>query len=420
MKIGNRKVGESEPLFVIAEIGLNHGGSVDRALALVDAAAAAGASAVKLQTLIASELVAPGAPAPAHVAATSLRDFFAPLRARRGRASSRRRDGRANAGWRSWRRRSRRRGRHARARRRRRLQDRQRRHHLGRLIAAARTGKPLVISTGMSALDEIARALTWARSAGAVGHRAAALRVGVSGAARAARTCARSRRWRRRSACRSVCPTTAPTPSPCRWPSRSARRSTSATSCSTPATARSTRRCRARRPSWPQLIRRGRARAGGPRAPATRCACRPKAATSSASRRALYAPRALRGRTPSSRPPISSRCGPASAWPPIGMPSWSARACIATSTPGTPFVRRPIVAWHAARGNRACRLTCSSPPASRRVPLVQAFQRALSPVARRRRRRRHRRQPAVAGGLRRRPRVSRAAVDRSRLPRRRS
>jgi sialic acid synthase SpsE len=76
-RIGNRVVGSGEPLFVIAEIGLNHGGSVDRAVGLVDAAAFAGASAVKVQTLVANELVAPSCPAPGHVRATSLQDFFA-------------------------------------------------------------------------------------------------------------------------------------------------------------------------------------------------------------------------------------------------------------------------------------------------------------------------------------------------------
>ena len=45
MRIGGRVAGEGAPLFVVAEIGLNHDGSIDRALALVDAAAAAGASA---------------------------------------------------------------------------------------------------------------------------------------------------------------------------------------------------------------------------------------------------------------------------------------------------------------------------------------------------------------------------------------
>jgi sialic acid synthase SpsE len=77
IRIGRRTVGEGWPLFVIAEIGLNHGGSIDRALALVDAAARAGASAIKLQTLDADQLVTQGAPAPMHVRAESLREFFA-------------------------------------------------------------------------------------------------------------------------------------------------------------------------------------------------------------------------------------------------------------------------------------------------------------------------------------------------------
>jgi sialic acid synthase SpsE len=70
-------VGGSRPLFTIAEIGLNHGGSVERALALVDAAASAGVSAIKLQVLTARELVGPSSVAPAHVNVPSLQAFFA-------------------------------------------------------------------------------------------------------------------------------------------------------------------------------------------------------------------------------------------------------------------------------------------------------------------------------------------------------
>jgi sialic acid synthase SpsE len=75
--IGGRRIAADAPPFVIAEIGLNHGGSIDQALALVDAAANAGADAIKLQTILAPELVAPACPPPAHVSARSLVEFFA-------------------------------------------------------------------------------------------------------------------------------------------------------------------------------------------------------------------------------------------------------------------------------------------------------------------------------------------------------
>ncbi len=168
MRIARRQLGPEFPLFVIAELGLNHGGSTDTALALVDSAAQAGASAVKLQSLRADRLVTGSCPAPAHVTAGSLREFFRHFEL-------------DEAAHRAIVRRARSRGlafmatpfdeevvgllesldcdaykiasgdiTHTR---------------LIRRVAA--TGRPVVVSTGMANLDEIGQAVTVARRAGA-------------------------------------------------------------------------------------------------------------------------------------------------------------------------------------------------------------------------------------------------------------
>src|SRR5487761_2328914 len=56
MQIAHRKIGQNAPPFVIAEMSGNHNQSLERALAIVGAAAKAGAHALKLQTYTADTM----------------------------------------------------------------------------------------------------------------------------------------------------------------------------------------------------------------------------------------------------------------------------------------------------------------------------------------------------------------------------
>jgi len=57
--IGERVIGSSSGVFVVAEVGINHDGNVSRAMRLIDAAAEVGADAVKFQSYRADRLLIP-------------------------------------------------------------------------------------------------------------------------------------------------------------------------------------------------------------------------------------------------------------------------------------------------------------------------------------------------------------------------
>jgi N-acetylneuraminate synthase len=59
VEIGARRIGTDQPPLVLAEVGINHEGDVNKALQLVDAAVAAGAEAVKFQCHITEQEMIP-------------------------------------------------------------------------------------------------------------------------------------------------------------------------------------------------------------------------------------------------------------------------------------------------------------------------------------------------------------------------
>ena len=62
----NGVIGEDRPVFIIAEAGVNHNGDADVAHKLIDASVDAGADAVKFQTFVTEELVSPDTPLAGH------------------------------------------------------------------------------------------------------------------------------------------------------------------------------------------------------------------------------------------------------------------------------------------------------------------------------------------------------------------
>jgi sialic acid synthase SpsE len=76
LEVGNRIVGNGQPCFVIAEIGSNHNQDLSLAYKLIDAAADAGADAVKFQTFKASEHYSKKAPGFSYLDNTNTHDLI--------------------------------------------------------------------------------------------------------------------------------------------------------------------------------------------------------------------------------------------------------------------------------------------------------------------------------------------------------
>ncbi len=62
INIGGREICDGKPVFIIAEIGINHGGDVATAMELLRQAKKAGADAAKLQTYVTERRVPADSP----------------------------------------------------------------------------------------------------------------------------------------------------------------------------------------------------------------------------------------------------------------------------------------------------------------------------------------------------------------------
>ena len=167
-EIAGHSIASGGPLRVVAEIGLNHNGEAALAHRLVDACADAGVFAIKLQVFDAEQLLVADAPAPAHVQAASLRAFFAQFELRPEAYAAIVRHARERglavvatafdassvamlyalgidafkvaSGDLT---------------------------HAGLIADVSRSGRPVILSTGLSEEPDVARAVGWARDAGA-------------------------------------------------------------------------------------------------------------------------------------------------------------------------------------------------------------------------------------------------------------
>ena len=57
LRIGPRSIGDGQPAYIIAEIGINHNGKIDTAKRMIDAAQTCGVDAVKFQTFRTEEFI---------------------------------------------------------------------------------------------------------------------------------------------------------------------------------------------------------------------------------------------------------------------------------------------------------------------------------------------------------------------------